>query len=217
MEDGGGQQFFFDQKSLDIAERKRRQEGGHGRGKRNRGRGGIFDLFVISIPFRMFKRSFSDTIVYVSKASICSTLGEVVEPYWNLMCPVYSLNSWFVCHSFECVGLSVCLSVCLAVCLVIFLFSLSVFTFTLYSYSLPSLLLSILPTSVLTPSLPLSPSSLPPSLQIEEVLMLSGRLSSPLLPPLTPHTLPQLPAVPAGSASVAHRSRNISSSLLQTM
>ena len=43
---GGGEQFFFDQKSLDIAERKRRQQESHG-GKRNRG--GLTHILFLSL------------------------------------------------------------------------------------------------------------------------------------------------------------------------
>jgi hypothetical protein len=43
VEDGGGQQFFFDQKSLDVAGRKRRQQQEGRGGKRNRGDRGAPD------------------------------------------------------------------------------------------------------------------------------------------------------------------------------
>ena len=43
---GGGEQFFFDQKSLDIAERKRRQQESRG-GKRNRG--GLTHILFLSL------------------------------------------------------------------------------------------------------------------------------------------------------------------------
>lgn len=94
-----------------------------------------------------------------------------------------------------------------------------------FTFSHHSFLLSPLPPSTLSLALPsssfcsLSPiSSL--SMQTEEPQIQSILLSSPPLPlPLSlpaPHTLPQLPEVPAGSVSGVLRLRNTLSSLLET-